>query len=70
MFKCAHCETSSRDGEKAVVVVLERAPIEHPEHFNRRLDRFVPGGCGTRIVREVQMHASCAAQDRGEDAAS
>jgi len=60
MFRCAGCKELSAPGETAVMAVLERAPVEHPEVYDRRREKKMPGGQGTRIVREGLMHASCA----------
>jgi hypothetical protein len=51
----------SAPGEKAVMVVLEREAIEHTESYDKKKDRKAAGGTGTRIVKEGQMHATCAA---------
>ena len=64
MFKCVSCGQVSTAGEKAVMVVLESAQIEHAESFNKKKQVKSSGGIGTRIVREGQMHASCAAAFR------
>lgn len=49
------------------MVVLERAPVTHPEVYDKKREKMSGGGHGTRIVREGIMHASCASKHRSAD---
>lgn len=50
MFRCGICHGSSQMREKAFRVILLRDRIIHPEK----------GNAGTRIVKEVLAHETCA----------
>lgn len=58
-FRCNKCRRQTQPGEKAAIVPVQTRACQHPERRDENDVVIDRGGCGTQIVREIQVCAGC-----------